>query len=187
MFLFFILIVSSCSDKDVLLWVDSLIIVIQKPRVLHGCCKLSRGFHFRIAYKMVLKGKGGWRGRNTRGEEWSYGATREAKGKRKMPAGKQMVAPFIGLFVGSAMTFRPAMKQAGDSPCVREYQATRLQLLFLLKCIYKLLTRVVSIIVSINYSKCNLKLVIIFSIISSHVRYFIVFSFLFIYFYNVYQ
>lgn len=36
-----------------------------------------------------------------------------------MPAGKQMVAPFIGLFVGSAMTFRPAMKQAGDSPCVR--------------------------------------------------------------------
>lgn len=50
-----------------------------------------------------------------------------------MPAGKQMVAPFIGLFVGSAMTFRPAMKQAGDSPCVREYQATRLRLLFLLK------------------------------------------------------
>lgn len=78
-----------------------------------------------------------------------------------MPAGKQMVAPFIGLFVGSAMTFRPAMKQAGDSPCVREYQATRLQLLFLLKCICELLTRVVSIIVSINYSKCNLKLVII--------------------------
>jgi len=37
-----------------------------------------------------------------------------------MPAGKQMVAPFIGLFVGSAMTFRPAMKQAGDSPCVLE-------------------------------------------------------------------
>ncbi|XP_018053533.1 PREDICTED: uncharacterized protein LOC108690651 [Atta colombica] len=99
-----------------------------------------------IAYKMVLKREGG-RGGNTRGEEWSYGATREAKGKRKMPAGKQMVAPFIGLFVGSAMTFRPAMKQAGDSPCVREYQATRLQLLFLLKCICELLTRVVNIII----------------------------------------
>lgn len=41
------------------------------------------------------------------------------RGEGKMPAGKQMVAPFIGLFVGSAMTFRLAMKQAGDSPCVR--------------------------------------------------------------------
>jgi len=60
-----------------------------------------------------------------------------------MPAGKQMVAPFIGLFVGSAMTFRSAMKQVGDSPCVREYQATRLQLLFLLKRIRELLTCVV--------------------------------------------
>lgn len=47
------------------------------------------------------------------------------RGTGKMPAGKQMVAPFIGLFVGSAMTFRPAMKRAGGYPCVREYQATR--------------------------------------------------------------
>lgn len=83
------------------------------------------------------------RGGNTRGEEWSSGTARGAREKGKMPAGKQMVAPFIGLFVGSAMTFCPAMKQAGDSPCVREYQATRLQLLFLLKRIRELLTRVV--------------------------------------------
>ncbi|KAL0121876.1 hypothetical protein PUN28_006986 [Cardiocondyla obscurior] len=55
-----------------------------------------------------------------------------------MPAGKQMVAPFIGLFVGSAMTFCPAMKQAGDSPCVGEHQAMRLQLLSLLKRIREL-------------------------------------------------
>lgn len=77
---------------------------------------------------MVLKGTEGRRrrGRNTRGEEWSYGTARGVRGEGKMPAGKQMVAPFIGLFVGSAMTFRLAMKQAGGSPCVREYQVTRL-------------------------------------------------------------
>ncbi|GAB1865938.1 hypothetical protein CAJAP_07017 [Camponotus japonicus] len=54
-----------------------------------------------------------------------------------MPAGKQMVAPFIGLFVASAMTFCPAMKQAGDSPCVGKHHTTRLirgiRMLFILK------------------------------------------------------
>ncbi|KAM0731945.1 hypothetical protein ACS0PU_001487 [Formica fusca] len=59
-----------------------------------------------------------------------------------MPAGKQMVAPFIGLFVASAMTFCPAMKQAGDSPCVGEYHATRLRMLFLLKRIRELLIHI---------------------------------------------
>lgn len=125
---------------------DSLIIVTQKPREFFTDAASPHVDFISGSHKMVLKGAGGEegrRGRNTRGEEWSCEAAREARGKGKMPAGKQMVAPFIGLFVGSAMTFRPAMKQAGGSPCVREYQATRLQLLFLLKRIRELLTRVV--------------------------------------------
>ncbi|CAL1675660.1 unnamed protein product [Lasius platythorax] len=90
---------------------------------------------------MVLKGRGGENeGEETRGEknEVAGRVAREARRKGKMPAGKQMVAPFIGLFVASAMTIRPAMKQAGDSPCVGEYHATRLRMIFLLKRIREL-------------------------------------------------
>lgn len=55
----------------------------------------------------------------SRGEEWrgrkAVERERERDGNRDrdVPAGKQMVAPFIGLFVGSAITSRPAIRPAG--------------------------------------------------------------------------
>lgn len=95
---------------------DSLIIAAQKPREFLTDAASPHVDFISGSYKMVLKrGQEGKRneGEETRGEK--NGVVKRPGGARekgKMPAGKQMVAPFIGLFVGSAMTFCPAMKQA---------------------------------------------------------------------------
>lgn len=51
---------------------------------------------------------------------------RDGNRDRDVPAGKQMVAPFIGLFVGSAITSRPAIRPAGVPLYIPHVQEDRL-------------------------------------------------------------
>mgnify|MGYP004580636571 CR=1 FL=1 len=55
------------------------------------------------------------------GRSWNE-RERDGNRDRDVPAGKQMVAPFIGLFVGSAITSRPAIRPAGVPLCIPRVQ-----------------------------------------------------------------